>query len=55
MSNESLPLQEVPCPCGCGAIVAHPMEFTNEKGWVVRPLTEECLRQLRLDHSPKTH
>jgi hypothetical protein len=46
-------LRQVTCPCGCGAIVGHPMEVVNGK-YVVRPIPPESLRLLESGHYPKT-
>lgn len=47
-------MKPVLCPCGCNAIVGHPMELINGK-WVVLPIPQESLRLLESTPHPKTH
>ena len=55
MSTEQVgALPEIPCPCGCGAIVGYPVEFIDGR-WVVLPITEDQLRFLASVQHPRIH
>jgi hypothetical protein len=47
-------INEVFCPCGCGAIVGHPVERRNGK-LIVLPIPSESLRLLEKAHHQKSH
>jgi hypothetical protein len=45
-------LEEISCPCGCGATVGHPVRFIDGR-WVVLPVTPDQLRSLESAQHPK--
>jgi hypothetical protein len=47
-------MEEIFCPCGCGATIMYPMEKREGK-WYVLPIPEGYLRSLESVQHPRTH